>query len=89
MALNARTATAKDFDKAAQRHANATWLWGIVAAVVFYFYQWYALIPAAYAVFKIIQSVSSTNNATKLRNGTYPIPNPNNGAPDGDASNNE
>jgi len=38
MALNARTATAKDFDKAAQKHANATWFWVILAAIIFYFF---------------------------------------------------
>ena len=89
MALNARTATAKDFDKAAQKHANATWFWVILTAIIFYFFKWYAAIPAALAVFTIMQSISSTKNASRLRNGTFKILNPNNGAPDGDASNKE
>ena len=89
MALNANTATAKDFDRAAQKKANSTWLFVILAGIIFYFFQWYAIIPAAIAVFTIFQSISATKNAARLRNGTYAIPNPNNGAPDGDASNKE
>ena len=87
MKINARNATAQDFDRAAQEHANATWLWLILAGVIFYFFQWWAIIPAALGLFAIIQSISSTNQAGHLRNGTYKIPNPNNGAIDGNANN--
>ena len=87
MAINARTATAQDFDKAAQKNANSTWLWAILSVVIFYFFYWYAIITAVIAIFYFFQSIYSTNCASKLRNGTYSIPNPNNGAPDGDASN--
>ncbi len=85
MAINAKTATAANFDKVAQEHANATWFWLILAAIIFYFFEWWALIPAVLGLFAIIQSVSSTKQAKHLRNGTYKIPNPNNGAPNGDA----
>jgi hypothetical protein len=82
MSLNANTATAKDFDKAAQRHANASWYYGILSGIIFYFFSWWALIPGAMTLFVIIQSVSSTKMADNLRKGTYKIPNPNNGVDD-------
>ena len=82
MGLNARTATAKDFDEAAQNYANAAWLYGILSGIIFYFYGWWALISGALTLLKIIQSVSSTKQAGNLRNGTYKIPNPNNGVDD-------
>ena len=85
--LNARTATAADFDRAAQAHANATWFWGVVALAVGYFFHWWAIAPGVFACIAILKSVSSTNCAVALRKGTYSIPNPNNGAPDGDANN--
>jgi len=89
MSIDARNATAQDFDKAAQEHANATWFWLILAAIILYFFQWWAVIPAALGLLAIVQSVSSTKQAASLRNGTYKTPNPNNGAPDGNASNKE
>ena len=85
--VNARTATAADFDAAAQRHANSFWFWLIVAAVVYYFYGWWAAAPGLLSVWSIISSVSATKQADRLRKGTYRIPNPNNGAPDGDVRN--
>ena len=87
MSVDARTATAADFDAAAQSKANACWLWAIAAAVVGFFVGWIALIPAGMALLSIIQSKSATSMAGKLRAGTYSVPNPNNGAPDGDARN--
>ena len=39
MALNANTATAKDFDRAAQKKANSTWLFVILAGIIFYFFH--------------------------------------------------
>jgi hypothetical protein len=82
MSIDARNATAEDFEKAAQEHANASWFWLILAGVIFYFFQWWAAIPATIGVFTIIQSISSTKQATNLRNGTYRIPNSNNGVPE-------
>jgi len=79
---NARTATAKDFDEAAQNHANASWIFLIISAVVVYFWSWWALIPAALWLLKVVQSISCTMQARNLRQGTYRIPNPNNGKPD-------
>lgn len=83
----ANTATASDFDKVAQSQANSFWFWAIVAGVVGYFWHWWAIIPGLLAVLKIANSVMATRCATQLRNGSYPFPNPNNGAPDGDAKN--
>lgn len=85
--VDARTATAADFDTAAQSWANKTWFWGIAAAVVGFLAGWFALIPAGVAALCIIQSVGATWSAGRLRAGTYTIPNPNNGAPNGDAQN--
>ena len=86
--LDPRTATAGDFDKAAQRHAHVFWMWLIAFGVTWWLMSfWWALIPAAAATWAAIGSGASTRDAAKLRNGTYPILNPNNGAPDGDASN--
>lgn len=82
---DARNATAADFDKAAQRHANASWVLLIISGVAYYFAGWWAAIPGGLTILTIIQSISSTRCAQQLRNGTYRIPNPNNGAPDGDA----
>jgi ribosomal protein L16/L10AE len=48
--------------------------------------HWWAVIPAAFALFQIAQSVSATRAAEALRMGTYRIPNPNNGAPDGNSA---
>jgi MFS superfamily sulfate permease-like transporter len=85
--LDYSTATAADFDAAAQRHANAFWLWLIGAAVVWYFARWWAAIPAVLAAWAVASSVGATIMARRLRAGTYKLPNPNNGAPDGDARN--
>ena len=86
--MDARTATAADFDAAAQKHANASWFFLLVAIAVWYFTNIYwAIIPAVVLLITIVQSVQATRMGQKLRDGTYPLPNPNNGAPDGDASN--
>lgn len=87
MRLNSRTATAKDFDNAAQQHANASWFWLILAGIIFYYLDWWAVIPTALCLLTVSQSISATKQAGNLRDGTYKIPNPNNGAPDGDANN--
>ncbi|PHZ85934.1 hypothetical protein [Paremcibacter congregatus] len=87
MSLNARNATAADFDSVAQQHADATWKWLILGGIIYYFFDWWAIAPGLLALLAIVQSVSATLQAQKLRKGTYKIPNPNNGAPDGDARN--
>jgi hypothetical protein len=83
--VDARTATAKDFDQAAQTKASSFWFWAVVAGVIGYFWHWWATVPGLIAALRIVQSIHATKLAGALRAGTYPIPNPNNGAPDGDA----
>lgn len=82
--VDAHSATAADFDSAAQRHANAFWRWLLLAAIVWWFASiWWALIPGAVAALKAYLSVGSTLAAKELRTGKYKVWNPNNGAPDG------
>jgi len=88
MSIDANNATAQDFENAAQGYANSSWRWFILAAVIFYFFNWWAIIPLVFGIFAVVQSIGSTKQAGHLRGGTYTIPNPNNGAPDGNASNN-
>ena len=70
MGLDARTATAKDFDAAAQKNANAAWFYLILSGVIFYFFEWWALIPGAFCIFSIVSSVGATKQAQSLRDGT-------------------
>ena len=59
--------TSAEFQKGAQNKANATWVFLIVAAAVWYFASWaWALIPAVFAAFSAFQSVSATMIATRL-----------------------
>lgn len=61
---------APEFRTAAQKHANATWFFFIIAGVVWYLaddWEW-ALFPIAVGVFTAFQSVSSTMIATRLEN---------------------
>ncbi len=59
--------TSAQFRAAAQRHADATWYVLFAAAAVWYFAGWkWAMIPAAYAAFRAIQSVSATSVAVRL-----------------------
>jgi hypothetical protein len=61
--------SSSEFSAAAQKHANATWFYLIVAAVGWYFFGWlWALIPIALGVYAIFQSVSATMIATRLEN---------------------
>jgi hypothetical protein len=85
--MNARTATARDFQIAAQSKANQFWFYAIVAAIVAYNFGGWAVIPGLLALLSMIGSLHASKAADQLRNGTYPIPNLNNGAPDGDAAN--
>ena len=87
MSINARTATAKDFERAAQNHANSFWGWAVVSGIVFYFAGLFGFIPGVIAVYSVNNSVGASSAAMALKKGTYKIPNPNNGAPDGDARN--
>ncbi len=60
--------TSEQFEIAAQKHANATWFYLIVGAVVWYFSSWlWALIPFAIAVYTAAQSISATLVAIKLK----------------------
>jgi len=81
--VDAFNASAADFDRVAHRWANSFWLWLVVFGAVWVMTSiWWALIPAAFAVWAGYQSIESTRAATALRKGTYPLPNPNNGRPD-------
>lgn len=69
MALNARLdgQTSAQYRGAAQRHANAMWVYIIIAGLVWYFASWiWALIPFALAAFVAIQGVSATLIAQRL-----------------------
>lgn len=56
-----------EFSVAAQKHANATWLYLILGAGVWYFFGWiWALIPGALAAYSAFQSVSATLIADRL-----------------------
>lgn len=64
-ALNGRTSA--EFHAAAQRKANATWVYLIVAGIVWYFTAWYwALIPGVLAALTIGQSISATMIAARI-----------------------
>jgi hypothetical protein len=55
------------FHAAAQRHANATGIFLIIAGIVWYVAGWkWALIPAALGAFTAVQSVSAIAIASKL-----------------------
>ena len=59
--------TAVEFKNGAQRKANATWIYLIIAAGVWYFIGWlWALIPAALAALSAFQSMSATLIAARL-----------------------
>jgi hypothetical protein len=69
MALNARLEgqTSAQYHRAAQRHANAMWIYIIIAGIVWYFTNWiWALIPFALAALVAIQSISATLIAQRL-----------------------
>lgn len=86
--VDARSATAADFDRAANRNASAFWGWFITAGVVWFLAPswWWALVPGLLCMWNAANSFGATRAAQALRNGTYRIANPNNGAPNGDAS---
>ena len=74
MRIAARSATARDFDAAAQKHANTFWFWLVVAAIIYYFLKWWAVIPALLAIWAAISSVGATKAASNLRNGRVALP---------------
>lgn len=58
---------AAEFSAAAQKHANATWFYAIVAGVVWYFFGWgWALILIVLAIYTAFQSVSATMVAARI-----------------------
>lgn len=70
MARNAscRGLGSEHFKVAAQRHANATWLWAIVGSIVAWWatpWVW-ALLPFGLGALSALQSVSSTSIAIRL-----------------------
>ena len=86
--VDAYSATAADFDVAAHKHAHAFWIFLIIATIVWWFLSiWWAIPPAAYAIWCAVKSVGATLSAGQLRSGKYKLYNPNNGAPDGDVAN--
>lgn len=59
--------TAEHFHAGAQRQANATWFFGIVALAIWYFAGWgWALIPTAIAALYALNSISKTMIGTRL-----------------------
>ena len=59
--------SSQEFRRAAQKHANATWVLLIIAAAVWYFAGlWWAVIPAVVGAFTAFQSVSSTMVQSRL-----------------------
>jgi hypothetical protein len=66
MEINARTATAADFDTAAQKHANAAWFWVIVTGVTYYFFEGWAVISGMVFVWFVISSIGATKQAFAL-----------------------
>jgi hypothetical protein len=86
--VNANTATAADFDVAAQKHANAFWFYLFCGGIIAWLFSaWWASPAFLLAAFSAVRSIGATQAAGALRNGTYRVANPNNGAPDGDARN--
>lgn len=59
--------TSQEFKRAAQRHANITWVFLIIAAAVWYLAGlWWAVIPVAVGAFTAFQSISSTMVQSRL-----------------------
>ena len=62
-----RGAKSTEFKAAAQRHANAFWLFAGIAGVVWYLWGWeWALIPIAGCILQIVQSATATMVADRL-----------------------
>jgi hypothetical protein len=70
VALRARLdgQSSKQFSDAAQKKADATWIYLIIVAVVWYFSNWmWAMIPLALTILNIAQSISATLVAQRLQ----------------------
>jgi len=65
MAIKACNATADDFRRAAQQHANAFWFFAVVAGLVCYFAGMWAIIPGLLALWSIVNSVGASREAMK------------------------
>jgi hypothetical protein len=64
----AKGKSSSEFTAAAQRKANATWLFVIAAGIVWYFWGWvWALIPIVLGVYTALQSISSTMVSERLK----------------------
>lgn len=87
--VDAHSATAADFDRAAQRNANAFWRWLVATGVCWWVAPswWWAVVPGLLCLWNASNSIGATLAGRSLRKGTYRVYNPNNGAPDGDAAN--
>ena len=59
--------SSSDFEKAAQSHANAFWIWLIIAIIAAFFIKWFALIPGVIAIFTAIKSAFATKYAEDLK----------------------
>jgi len=84
--IDPRTATAKDYDKAARLHGNGAWASVAITIVVWYFFDWFALIPLANVFYCGLKVLSYTKAEMQLEKGIFKTPNRNNGAPNGDAT---
>jgi hypothetical protein len=59
--------TSAQFRTVAQKHANATWVYLLIAGAVWYFTSWpWALIPVALAIYVAMQSIIATAIAVRL-----------------------
>lgn len=77
--LNYNTVTTIDLEDKAQLHADSFWVCLILTGVIWNAFEWWCLIPLVFALSNIKTSAHHTMLAQKLRDGTYPFPNPNNG----------
>ena len=58
-----------EFKAAAQKHANATWLFLIVGGIVWYFFGWpWGVIFVAFGFYTALKSISATMVVAKLEN---------------------
>lgn len=86
--VDAHSATAADFERAAQGHANSFWRWLTFAGLVWWFTSiWWAALPGPVALLCAYLSFGATGAARELRTGNYRVWNPNNGVSHGEAAN--
>ena len=60
-------ATASDFEKEAQKAANAFWIWLITTAIMVYFFGWWWLLMGLFCVYCIFESLMDTRAAMRLK----------------------